>query len=401
MPALEDLLREELKRVTDTVQPGQLRPLLPPGPRRGPRPWLLPVAAGAAVVAVAAAAALLAGPPARQQLGVSPPSASAPMPRYYVTAARTAGRLDAVVRDSASGAVTGTVPIPGISDAWGVSVTAAADQRTFVIATVLDTTGLPGTDWTLFFRLPVSPAGRPGQPTELNVSTQAMPLVGMALSPDGTMLAVSLEHEGIIVGTQTYGVVQVIDLATGKTRTWTGRSTSGYWPGAPSWGDGDGTLTFPWWRLTSPTTGAAAIVGVRQLDITAAGGNLLQSQLMSFPAAVDGVQSAMITSGGYAIVAAACHDTSPPGHSRGTVTARIIELSAADGQLLRVLRTQTARYANLGEQGYLDGGCAVLSVDPSGSHLLVQDFQFGRIDNGVFTALPGASADVTFVAAGW
>lgn len=130
-----------------------------------------------------------------------------------------------------------------------------------------------------------------------------MPLAGMALSPDANMLAVSLEHEGIIAGLQTYGVVEVIDLATGKTRTWTGRSTSGYWAGVPSWGNGD--------------------------------------------------------------------------------------------------RTLTARYTNLDEQDYLDGGCAVLSVDPSGNHVLVQDFQFGRIDNGVFTALPGASTDATFVAAGW
>jgi hypothetical protein len=36
------------------------------------RPWLLPVAAGAAVIAVATAAALLAGPPARQQPAVTP-----------------------------------------------------------------------------------------------------------------------------------------------------------------------------------------------------------------------------------------------------------------------------------------------------------------------------------------
>ena len=92
---------------------------------------------------------------------------------------------------------------------------------------------------------------------------------------------------------------------------------------------------------------------------------------------------------------------SPPGHPRGSVTARIIELSAADGQLLRVLRTQTARYTNVGQQDYLDGGCALLSADPSGSHLLVQDFGFGRLDHGVFTALPGTSPDVTFAAAGW
>jgi hypothetical protein len=152
------------------------------------------------------------------------------MPSYYLTAARTATGLEAVVRDSASGSVTGTVPLPDSSDAWGVSVTASAAERTFVVAAVLNTSTLPGTDWTLFFRLSVSRTGRPGFPARLNVSRDAMPLVGMALSPNGTRLALSFEHQGMIAGTQTYGVVQVIDLATGSTRTWTGRSSQGYYP---------------------------------------------------------------------------------------------------------------------------------------------------------------------------
>ena len=43
----------------------------------------------------------------------------------------------------------------------------------------------------------------------------------------------------------------------------------------------------------------------------------------------------------------------------------------------------------------------MLSVDPTGNHVLVQGFAFGRIDHGVFTALPGAMPGVTFVAAAW
>jgi hypothetical protein len=398
MPPIEDLLRVELRRVTDAVQPGQLRPLRVPAPGPRWRPRLLAAVACAAVVAIAVVAALLVGTSARPLPYAAPAPSS--MPRFYVTAVRTASGLEAVVRDSASGLVTGTTPLPDTGAAWGVSVTTSPAERTFVIAAVLNTSSLPGTDWTLFFRLSVSPAGRPGAAAKLNVSTDAMPLAGMALSPDGTRLALSFEHEGIIVGTQTYGVVQVIDLATGRARTWTGHSSQGYWAGTPSWGTDDRTLAFPWWHITS-ATGTAVITGVRQLDTSRPGGNLLESQLTGFPAAVSGIHSAVIASSGREIIAAACHDTSPPGHSRGRVTARIIELSAADGRLLRVLRTQSARYTNLGEQDYLDGGCAVLSADPSGNHALVQDFQFGRIDNGVFTAMPGAGAGVTFVAAGW
>ena len=70
MPPIENLLRDELKRVADTVQPGQLRPLRIPAPGRRWHHRLLPVAAAAAVIAVAVAAVLVARPKP------APPSAS-------------------------------------------------------------------------------------------------------------------------------------------------------------------------------------------------------------------------------------------------------------------------------------------------------------------------------------
>jgi hypothetical protein len=66
MPPIEDLLRDELKRVADTVQPGQLRPLQAPVPGRRWLRRLLPVAAAVAVIAIAVAAVLGPAPsPAR------------------------------------------------------------------------------------------------------------------------------------------------------------------------------------------------------------------------------------------------------------------------------------------------------------------------------------------------
>ncbi|HXL87534.1 MAG TPA: hypothetical protein VN969_00895 [Streptosporangiaceae bacterium] len=56
----EQRLREELKRMTDQVQPGQLRPLRAPGPGRRPRRLLVPAGAVLAGGAIVAAAALLA-----------------------------------------------------------------------------------------------------------------------------------------------------------------------------------------------------------------------------------------------------------------------------------------------------------------------------------------------------
>jgi hypothetical protein len=47
MAALEDRLREEFKRVAETVQPGQLRPLRATAPARIWRRRLIPLAAAA------------------------------------------------------------------------------------------------------------------------------------------------------------------------------------------------------------------------------------------------------------------------------------------------------------------------------------------------------------------
>lgn len=83
MPSTNNLLRDELKRVTETVQPGQLRPLRIPAPGRRWRQRLLPLAAAAAVVAVAVSAVLATGP------RLAPAPSGAPVivavPRYYLT----------------------------------------------------------------------------------------------------------------------------------------------------------------------------------------------------------------------------------------------------------------------------------------------------------------------------
>ena len=405
MPPIEQLLRAELTRVTDQVKPEQLRPLRVPARRRGWRVRLLPVAASVAVVAIVAVAALLAGLPGGLTAGPRP-AAPAPvtgaMPRYYVTVTRSAAGLLAVVRESADGRVTGTVRLPSLTGAAAWSVTAAADDRSFVIAADLSQKAIAGTAGFRFFRLLVSPDGQPGQPAELpEIPANAPLLAGMALSPDGTLLALSLEYDGPATGFRPYGGVEVINLESGGTRTWLAPGDATYVPGAPSWAGGDRMIAFTWWHSPSRQAGAAVIVGVRELDAASPGGNLLASRLIPFRIATPGIGSAMIASGGREIVAAACHDTAPPGHQPGSVTAKIIELSAADGRLLRVLRTQTLRYTSLGGQDRLDGGCAVLSVDPTGDHVLVQAFAFARIDHGVFTALPGATPGVTFVAAAW
>jgi hypothetical protein len=104
----------------------------------------------------------------------------------------------------------------------------------------------------------------------------------------------------------------------------------------------------------------------------------------------------MIAPGGGEVVASSCH----AGHL--TATVRVVDLSAANGQLIRVLRTQTARFGNHADAAdALFSQCQVLSVAGDGDHVLVQAFAFGRIDNGVFTSLTGATPRVLPVSATW
>src|SRR5579862_4449584 len=115
MPDVEDLLREELKRTAQKVQPEMLRPLRAPAPRRGWRPRLVPLAAGVAVIAVIAVVALVAGLFTSPKPAISGPASASP-PRFYVTISDGANshEAEAVVRASASGQVTGTVQVPTI-----------------------------------------------------------------------------------------------------------------------------------------------------------------------------------------------------------------------------------------------------------------------------------------------
>jgi hypothetical protein len=351
------------------------------------------VVAAAAVVGVAA----LSGCAASQRSPVSVPAAvsvSLPggMPGYYVV---VAGR-EVVVRASGDGHVTGSVAIPvpaGTSRSQvGGEPFGSADGRHFVV--VVSRGGdLPGVADVTLFRLTVSPGGRPGRLGQLDFDSRGVPVTGAALSPDGRLLALSLTQE--FPPGPLYGSVEVINVASGATRTWSGQSAPGYWPGIPSWA-GDGTVVVPWWHSTSQGTIPAEITGIRQLDAAAPGGSLAAARLTAFPASVSGLQSAIIAPGGGAVIASSCRA------GNHTAIARVIELSAANGRLVRVLRTQTARFGNDADaQDAIMSTCQVLAVAGDGDQVLVQAFAFGRIDNGVFTSLPGTPPRVLPVSAAW
>ena len=184
-------------------------------------------------------------PAAGRRLGSAEPGPAAaipqPAPAYYVVAA---GR-QVVVRASGDGHVTGSVTLPGLAGIprafAAAEVFGGTDDRHFVI--VVSRGGdLPGVADATVFLLGLSPVGRPGQPSRVNFGSDGVPVTGVALSPDGSMLALSLVHE--FPPGQPYGSVEVISLATGAIRTWTGRGAPGYWAGVPSWA-GEGRSSSP------------------------------------------------------------------------------------------------------------------------------------------------------------
>ena len=337
-------------------------------------------------------------------------SAPASRPRFYVTTSASPGGrgIQAVVRASASGQVTGTVPVPSAlpvewADSGGTFVTAAADDRSFIIGVQGGQAPTKiGLDLRLF-RFAISAAGKPGHLTELapapmrNETTE-----GIALSPDGKLLAVSLQNDS---SPDPVGAIQVLNLATGAIRTWTAPARSVYIPGPPSWADGSRVIAFTWLRSTQSGL-MSAPRGIRLLDTAAPGDNLVAGTVIvpSGVVAAGSIVSALITPGGRDVIVVTWRDLTPRASSH-TVVVQFAELQAATGRLVRLLRTETARYDQVSVVTVEDS-LGVLSLGSQGRYALVQGVKFGWLDvggpdPGRFTPLPAVPAGQYVNFAAW
>ena len=352
------------------------------------------VAGATAAVLAVVVTANLSGPapaPAERPPGllltaavISPPPAGAAvagMPRHYVTVDHF--RPAAEIRDSATGKVLTVIALPRRIDPKLSQIAAAGDGRTFALA-------LFSFPRTRFYELRVAGDGRSARRTALN----AAPLPpgqyadGIAVSPDGTRLAVAIQRDG-----GRHGAVEVVSLATGATRTWT-TGRPGF-PAGVSWANGR-RLGFFWGGTGSAHGGS----GLWELDTAAPGHGLLSGRRI-LPAVTGGdtVQYAQLTTAGTAIAAVTYNGTAHV--DRGAVVGGIVELDARTGRPLRTLLAEHAAYAaDPGHAGWYIGSCLLAAADRTGGHLLVSCDRFGRLDRARFTALPGA-APQTAVAAAW
>jgi hypothetical protein len=385
-----------------------------PGRLRRARAWLIPLAAAACVVAVIASVLLTANltrtsPPARQptypgsSICESVPAAGpgTALPRFYVTTDVAARQVQLQVRRTSDCAITAVVPLPA---GWLLTggISATADDRTF-FAAAFSAKGCPvqagagGSSFaaheTRFFRFTVNGQGRAGRLTVVGPPVSG--IVGpIAASPDGSRIAFNASNTSFVgpgkacAGGDAEGgaAVRVIDLATGKIRTWqtmemppapAGTSVT---PGAVSWMADGRTLAVSYVWPTSES-GPQLSVAVAALDTTSGGGSLQAHShvLWSQPrTCVFCVEEALISPDGKSLTATAIRQT---GHGYRNA---LLQIALPSG-----------RYRVLYESPETNA-LPTLTQDASGQHVIfVSGSQVGwiRAGNLVLLRAPGGALD--------
>jgi dipeptidyl aminopeptidase/acylaminoacyl peptidase len=388
MTPLEDKLRAAIHATAEEIpadppplrlgSPGLIprrRPRFRPGAsrfrpgRRGWNPWLAPLAAAVLVVAVVLGSLAVT----RSGSGTATPSTPpdlAGLPPYYVALialpADPASPVDpadpataptvAQVRSTATGAVLATIAAPKPYVKF-IAVTAAADDRTFV----LDAQGasfsldrqrqlhnhLGNVAQDTPYRLFVLHIDPDPKSHSSGVSLQALPasfipagqgIANMALSPDGTSLAAA-SPDGSEHGYDMQLIV--FNLVTGTRRIWGFDSADEiYMPpimlGGLSWTADGQHIAF-----TGPGASAGSSV-LRLLDTSDPGPNALAaSKPIPTPAAItrtdESLTTAVITPDGRTAVFATAV-TTRDGQEMLT-RRRILKVSVATGQVTAILGT--------------------------------------------------------------
>ncbi len=419
MNTIEERIRAAARAAADTVPPDSVRPLELPGdgPARfrwlrsqgsgaARAPWLAPVAAAAAMVVIAAVVVTVSHG-TREETGVSAPASATPgppvpgppassyvasgqVPRYYI-AITSQGNPNfnpsfAVVQETATGRTLSTIrPAAG---GTVVAVTAAADDRTFVLDEQpwAGQNGNQSFEPRSFILVRLNQAGLPVAMQRLAASVPRGQLVtGLALSPDGRRLAVAVEPDNV-KSDPSRQEVRLYTLATGAVRTWSTSGTIGTGPDdarSLSWTADGRTLAFEWTGNNSGT------IVVRLLDVGARGSDLLADSRQATPltgknpAGLACQEDSVITPDGSAVVCGAIEETGSL-QKRGATTA-FFEFSTATGKVIRVLGRWT--FGNVGALS-ID----VLWTSPSGKVLIgviptAGDGRVGIIRGNEFTPL--------------
>ncbi|HEY6311903.1 MAG TPA: hypothetical protein VIY52_14015 [Streptosporangiaceae bacterium] len=379
--------------------------------------WAAPMAAAVAVVIVVvggvAAGSWLersgngrSGNPAAVKQG-APAGSFAGVPAYYVAVENPSL---AVVRATATGAtlarITTRIPFAG--------VTGAADDRTFVLDAQRQVMG-PTVRWPgqpQFYLLRLSAAGAEESFTRFAIP--ALPdgtaVTGLALSPDGSKLAVEADSGNN--GQPGLLEIRVYTLATGAFRGWSAHgSDDPVDPGGFTGSGVDGSQTISWAadsRTLAFDWGNQSYIGVRLLDTTASGDNLIADSRLA-------VIQADFTSRGGGL-------SGPPSMSKDNISQCVTDgIISSDGSAIvcgyttniqgRQTTTGFIRYSTttgkptavLGVyqfQGQAPGDISLYWVNSTGKTLIggiltPSGIRVGVISSQRFTPLPGTAGLAT------
>jgi hypothetical protein len=285
MTGMEDRARAAMQAIAITIDDAPPLPLSPAPeavPRRDRRwrTWITPVMAAVAMLAVGLSVAIVRGAMDRRAAPAAVTGLPDGVPRYYMALGTPISRgttdsATVVVGDTMTGKKLFTVgPFAG-GDAAGV--TAAADDRTFVVATEympgFGTTWPPGPQ--VWYLIRVTPGSRPGYtvrelPIHLSPGSYYS---AMALSPDGSRLALAGPLQAATAPGPAQTLLRIYSVATGDVLdTWTQTLPEGSSKtpvGSLTWTDGGRQLALAY------QSGAQNYIEVRLLTVTRLGHTLL------------------------------------------------------------------------------------------------------------------------------
>ncbi len=441
MTPLEDRVRDAIRAKAAEVPPDAVPPLRLPGRRRSPcslphggrkragglagragagRTWAAPLAAAAGVAAalaviVALTAVIHSGRSANGQ-----PTGLAALPRYYVAlnftgprgccgAGLAAPQTDAVVRATATGRTLAAV-VPPLPYGTFVGVSAAADDRTFVLA-AQELSPYPPVNQgklpvpaTKFFLLRFDP-GRGGPGATATLTPLPVPVVpagtavsDFSLSPDGSRLAMVVGRAD--VRRWYLQNLSIYNLAAGTHRTYRpagvgyppseGDHAVPITPNTLSWGADNRTLAFVWRAWTGGG-------GVRLLDTDRPGSGLLANSRVAIPwSRTTSWTQIQLTADGQAIFA----NVNNP--YKGGNIEHLAEFSAQTGKLVRVLNVIRDMAVDVEQIHWMSPTGRVLLVTDAlrgryHSKAHFADVDAGMLVDGRYTPLPWS--ENTFTAA--
>lgn len=299
--------------------------------------WMIPLGAAAAVVALTLSLVTLrnAEPPRAAPANAQAGTAVSGIPRYYAVTSdgpvphTGPTPIHVIVGDTRTGKTLAVVPLPPTYGDSSIGLSAAADDRTFVVGR-RDSWGN-----VEYFRVRITPGAKPTATVRLLPIPLTAPgvLLGAAVSPDGRQLA-ALSVRGNGTTLRIYSVTTGATLRTWIASTWRNRVYDQLLPGV-SWTADNRHVAFST-VVISGRNGSSVRLVERVVSATAPTGDLATASKIVLKAPGT-CTTLLLTPDGGTVVCATHVSSDVPARCGGKYGPMFVAYSAATGKRLRVL----------------------------------------------------------------